>query len=148
MIPNTNLRKALIEAGWQAIDTRSSPRAYADASGKRFGTIERNGVRVALSIGEELVDERGDVMVYMTDEPSDAILRALIVDEEARGQGLASQALKEITDLADVSGTTIRLEPAPIEDKPLDVMSLVSLYSKFEFEFAGSSRHVMVRRPH
>lgn len=148
MTPNTNLRKALIEAGWQPIDTRSNPRAYADVLGKRFGTVERNGVRVALSIGEELVDERGDVIVYMTDEPSDAILRALIVDGDARGQGLASQALKDIIDLADASGTTICLEPVPIEDKPIDFASLVSLYSKFGFHFAESSRRVMVRRPH
>lgn len=148
MTSNTNLRKALIETGWQVIDTRSNPRVYADAAGKRFGTLERNGVRVALSIGEELVDERGDVMVYMTDEPSDAILRALIVDAASRGQGLASQALKDIIRLADASGTTLCLEPSPIEDKPLDTTSLVNLYSKFEFVFIGTSRRVMVRRPH
>ena len=148
MTPSPNLRKSLIEAGWQAIDTRNSPRAYTDASGKRFGTVERNGVRVALSIGEKLLDERGDVMVYMTDEPVDAILRALIVDEDARGQGLASKALKDIILLADVIGTTLFLEPAPIEDKPMDVTSLVNMYSRFEFEFAGSSRRVMVRRHH
>lgn len=148
MTPSTNLRKALIEAGWQALDTRSNPRAYTDAAGKRFGTLERNGVRVALSIGEELVDERGDVMVYLTEEPSDAILRVLIVDAASRRQGLASQALRDISHLADASGTTLCLEPSPIEDKPLDATSLASLYSKFGFEFIGTSRRVMARRPH
>ena len=54
--------------GWQDNDSRTSQRGYADEAGKRFGTFERNGVRVALLIGEELADERGDVMVYMTDE--------------------------------------------------------------------------------
>ncbi len=143
----TNLRQALLSAGWTVLDSRTSPRAYADASGQRFGTVEKDGVRISLSIGQELGEERGGVIVYMSDEPSDAILRALIVDGDVRRQGFAKRALTTLAQLADATATTVFLEPAPIEDKPLGVTELASLYGAFGFEFAGPTNRVMVRRP-
>ena len=142
-----SLRQAMLSAGWIAVDSKTNPRAYADTSGKRFGTLEKEGVRIALSIGEELVSERGAAMVYMTDDPSDAILQALIVDFEVRGKGLAKRALNEIALHANATGTTIYLEPVPIEDKPVDTNALKKLYSKFAFSSKNPGDAVMVRRP-
>ena len=142
-----NLRQAMIEAGWAVIDTRTSPLAYADASGKRFGTLQKNGVRVALSIGEELIDDRGTVMAYMTGESSDVILRALIADPVARGKGLAASVLAEIATLADQTSSTIYLEPVPIDDRAAPVAVLAKMYGRVDFQATHPGSAVMVRRP-
>lgn len=142
-----NLRQALLNAGWSVLDSKTSPRAYADESGQRFGTVEKDGVRVSLSIGQEFVEERGAVIVYMSEDPSDAILRALIVDDDVRRQGFAKRALTTIAQLADATASTVYLEPSPIEDKPLGAAALCKLYGVFGFEFVGPNNRVMVRRP-
>jgi hypothetical protein len=140
------LYKCLLAQGWSAVDPRTNPRAYADSSGKRFGTLERGGVRLAISTGQELIEERGTVIVYMTDEQTDVILRALIVDSPLRKRGLAGHTLKEVAALSDSLQATIYLEPVPIEDKPLDEAKLGALYTKHGFEFVSAKRQVMVRR--
>lgn len=142
-----NLRQALIAEDWSAIDTRTSLLAYADTSGKRFGTLQKNDVRIALSIGEMLMDDRGTVMAYMTEESSDVILRALIVDPAARGKGLASGVLAEIARLADQTNSTIYVEPAPIGDRSVKADVLAKMYGQVNFQATRQGGAVMVRRP-
>lgn len=142
-----SLRKALIVAGWTPIDTRTSPLAYADASGRRFGTLQSDHVRVALSVGEFLVEERGVAMAYFAEEPTDVILRALIVDSDARGRGLAKKALGEIAALADATSSTLYLEPTPIGHGPVDAKVLSKMYQRAGFQSQGAKGVVMVRLP-
>lgn len=141
------LRQALLLSGWQALDSRTHPRVYADTFGTRFGTLEKDCCRIALSLGQELTEERGDAIVYMSDEPRDVILRALITDPDCRGQGLAIKALKEIEHLADATASTIYLEPQPIDDKPVAIPILVALYARFGFVFTSAANRVMARPP-
>lgn len=141
-----NLREALLVNGWEALDTRTHPRVYADTSGVRYGTLEKGGVRVSLSVGFELMDEGREPIVYLSDDSSSVILRALIVDEAHRRKGLAKSTLTELCHLADNTGSVIYLEPVPIEDKPMTCEDLSNLYSRYGFELETGSRSVMVRR--
>jgi GNAT superfamily N-acetyltransferase len=141
------IRQALLNRGWTALDARTHPRSYVDAAGKRFGTLEKGGVRIALSLGHSLVEERGGVMVYQADNTTEAILQALIVDPEVRGKGLAKLVLKELTDCADATGTELYLEPVALDSGPLDTAALKRLYARFQFETPSLSSRIMVRSP-
>ena len=142
-----NLRQALLAAGWTVNDARTSSRAYVDSVGRRFGSLEKNGVRVALSISHELVDERGDVMVYESDDPCDAILRALMVDPELRRMGAARNTMAELANLCDLNSITVYLEPVPLELGQIEANHLAAFYAEFGFAFTGPWRRVMVRKP-
>ncbi|EKD97762.1 MAG: hypothetical protein ACD_23C00750G0003 [uncultured bacterium] len=141
-----NLREALIQSGWKALDSRTHPRAYVDAAGTRYGTLEKAEVRVVLSIGFELTEEHGEPIVYLSDDNTSVIVRALIVDECHRQQGLAKATLQELCRWADETGTSMYLEAVPIEDKPVLSEDLSRLYSAYGFEYDVGNRMVMVRR--
>ena len=142
-----NVYRALINAGWTALDTRSDPRAYADAAGRRFGALEKDGVRLSLSIDEMLADERGDVMVYSTHDSFDVIVRALIVDPDLRRTGRAGRAMGEVVRLAESANVTVYLEPALIAEKGMPLTELTRFYRRFGFEFTTGRQRVMVRVP-
>ena len=141
-----NLREALLQNGWKALDTRNHPRVYADASGVRYGTLEKAGVRVSLSVGFDLLDEGRGPIVYLSEDSSSVIIRALIVDEADRRKGVAKTILAELCRLADKTGSVMYLEPVPIDDKPILSEDLSKLYAKYGFNFHAGSRSVMVRR--
>lgn len=139
------LRLALIDHGWTALDSRTDPNAYQDQGGTRYGTLVKNGVRLALSSGQLLGEERGEAIVYSADDHTDVILQALIVPSQSRRNGLANSALREITHLADKTGTSIHLEVAPIEDKSVAADVLQGLYLKHGFAMLKGAKRVMVR---
>lgn len=141
------LRQVMLSRGWLALDSRTHPRAYVNHSGSRFGTLEKDGVRIALSLGQSLGTERGVSVVYMTEELSDVIVRALLVDPDHRGQGKATCAMTELTKLADSIGTMLYLEPCPIDNEPMDAESLSIFYAHFGFERPVICSNVMVRKP-
>lgn len=141
-----NLREALLQNGWKALDTRTHPRVYADTSGVRYGTLEKAGVRVSLSVGFELLDEGREPIVYLSDDSSSVIVRALIVDEADRRKGVAKTTLAELCQLADKTGSVMYLEPVPIDDKPMLSEDLSRLYARYGFILDAGSRSVMVRR--
>jgi GNAT superfamily N-acetyltransferase len=136
------------QLGYTRIDDRTSPRIYTDEGGQPYLTFEKNGVRVALSSNNILYeDERGRVNEGYG-EPNESIIRALIVDPEVRGQGRAKAVLREITDLADQSGTVLYIQPAPIAGGKMSVQQLTALYKQFGFVPAkGKSQKVLVREP-
>ncbi|MDT8992758.1 GNAT family N-acetyltransferase [Curvibacter sp. APW13] len=145
-MPERNLYQAMMHGGWARLDARTHPRAYQDAAGTRYGTLEKDGVRIALSLNRCLGIERGVVMVYQSDqEPPEAVLMALIVDPERRKAGRATAALQELIAAADTCQTTLYLEPVPIEDRPLPALALEGLYRKFGFTTLGDSCSVMIR---
>jgi GNAT superfamily N-acetyltransferase len=143
----TNLYQALLKGGWTALDCRTHPRAYADCAGHRFGTLERNGVRVGLTVDQILVDHRGSVIVYENTGSNDVILRALIVDPEHRRKGRASQTMEDVVRWANRAKATVYLEPAPIEDRAVQKSDLATFYERFGFEFSSQRNLVMVRQP-
>jgi GNAT superfamily N-acetyltransferase len=140
-----NLREALILNGWSALDTRTHPRAYIDTAGVHHGTLEKGGVRLSLAVGFEMNDERGEPIIYLSDDSSSVIVRALMVDEADRRQGFAHSVLAELCRLADEVGCEMFLEPAPIQDKPMLREDLASFYAKYGFSFVTGSQAVMLR---
>lgn len=141
-----NLWKAIFESGWTALDARTHPRAYVDTGGKRYGTLEKDGVRIALSLNQCLCVERGVAMVYQSDQDQqEAILQALIVDADYRRRGRAREALEQVAQLADSCMTDIYLEPCPIEDKPVTREGLVALYRDYGFNDIQGKNVAMVR---
>lgn len=140
--------RSLPELGFTRIDNRESPRIYTSKGGEKFLTFERDGLRAAFSSNNILYeDEKGRVQVGYG-ESNESVLRALIVDPEARQQGKATAALQEIIDLADRSGTVLYLEPAPIENGKMSAAQLADFYKRFGFvqEKEGSNK-VLVRQP-
>jgi hypothetical protein len=146
-VTTRNVYRALIAAGWTALDSRTDPRAYADASGRRFGTVEKDGVRLSLSIDEMLAEHRGQVIVYSSCDTYDVIVRAVIVDKHMRRSGRAGRAFSELVQLADLAVATVYLEPVPIADKNLPTTILIQFYQRFGFQFASDSSRIMVRVP-
>lgn len=144
-----NLHQAMLGAGWLSLDAKSHPRVYVDTAGKRFGTLEKAGVRIALSLNHCLGMERGSVMVYQSDQDqTEAILQALIVESDQRRQGHAKKTLAELTRLADSCMTHLYLEPCPLEDKPVTREGLESLYRQYGFHDISGKGIAMVRPPH
>lgn len=147
MRPHKNLYQAMVEVGWVPMDARTHPRAYVDAGGTRYGTLEKDGVRMALSLNRCLAEERGAVMVFQSDhEQPEAVLMALVVDRKFRQAGRASAALRDLIAQADGSQTTLYLEPVPIDDKAVAVEALVGLYRRYGFTFSTKQCCVMVRQ--
>jgi hypothetical protein len=141
-----NLHQAMLGAGWLPLDVKSHPRVYVDTSGKRYGTLEKAGVRIALSLNLCLGMERGTVMVYQSDQDQpEAILQALIVESDRRRQGHAKNSLAELTRLADSCLTHLYLEPCPLEDKPVSREGLESLYRRYGFHDISGKGIAMVR---
>ena len=127
---------------------RGSDRAYKSATGKEYTTLERNGVRVVLRSGTSLqTADRGEVEVYQGD-PNEWTIQALIVDPASQGQGLATEAMQEISDLADEYNIDLYLEPTPIEGGKMSKDDLANFYGKFGFNYQFGSmgkRAVMFR---
>lgn len=109
------------------------PRNYTFADGSMLPTLERDGLRVSMSSGTELYEEDGRVMAGSSGDQSCWSINALLVDPSRRRQGLATRAMREITQLADQFGITLHLEATPIDDKPLGRDELSAFYAKFGF---------------
>lgn len=135
-----NFFRALPDLGFARLGELDE-RTYRDAGGSSHLTFEREGVRISLSSNSELYEDRGAVMVG-EGNPEDCVLRALIVDPELRGQGLARQAMSDLMGLADEYGKNLHLEVAPLEGSPLDCSDLADFYGRCGFK--GLAR-VMVR---
>lgn len=133
----------------------NDPRTYTDKSGKQHRTFEKDGVRLSLSPQIVLFQDKNRVLLARGNE-KDVTLEVILVDSQNRGQGKASQALKDLVDIADKNGLVLYAEPTPLKDKKtnqagLDFDQLVKLYKKVGFDFPvyynGPSTKVMERAP-
>ncbi|WP_288080803.1 hypothetical protein, partial [Pseudomonas sp.] len=142
-----SLYKSLPDLGFTRLE-KDSERTYKDTSGKAFPTFERDGVRISMSSNSILYgNERGGVEVGYG-EPNESIVQAVITDKDAQRQGKASKALADLVNTADQSGTTLYIEPTPIEGGEMSAHDLAQFYKKFGFvqEKEGSDA-VLVRHP-
>jgi GNAT superfamily N-acetyltransferase len=148
--PRYPVGKGLVDAGYEALPL-DDPRTYVDKGGKAHRTFEKDGVRISLTPQQTLFSARSSVSTGYG-ESSDITVEAILVDKEKRKQGLASQALQEITRLADANGATLYIEPVPLvnlkeNNVGLDRDQLVSFYEKAGFTFQEGSDKVMERAP-
>ena len=129
----------------------NDPRTYVDKAGKAHRTFEKEGVRVSLTPQLVLFQNKNAVLTGQG-ESTDLVINALLVDQNKRGQGLANDALKNLTDAANQYEVTLYIEPVPLvnlkeKNVGLDRQQLEDLYKKFGFDFAENSNKVMVREP-
>jgi GNAT superfamily N-acetyltransferase len=146
--------RGLIDKGYTVL-ALDDPRTYVDNSGKAQRTFEKDGVRLSLSPQIVLFQDKNRVLLARGNK-EDVTLEVILVDSQDRGQGKASQALKDLVDVADKNGLVLYAEPTPIKDKKtnkagLDFEQLVKLYKKVGFDFSvyynGPSTKVMERKP-
>lgn len=127
-----------------------NPRTYKDKTGRKFRTIEKDGVRLALESNKVLFKqqgkESGKVATAIGNE-NDITFEHLTVDPGKRNQGLAKQAIQDLVDIADKNGYTVYLEPAQLEKQGMTKEQLSDLYSKFGFVATNKSGSPMVRKP-
>ena len=86
-------------------------------------------------------------MVYVGEE-DEMTIEAIITDVELRGEGRASNAIREVLELADQLGKTLYLEPVQLDtDSGMSVDDLIAFYKSVGFLSLDKECKVMVRKP-
>ena len=123
-----------------------NPRTYKDKNGEPHRTMEKDGVRVAFDGSSTLFLHNGRVNTARGGE-NDLIFYNLQVDPDKRKQGLAKQALKDVTEIANQNGLRVYLEPVQLEKNGMTKQQLSKLYSEFGFEPKNEAGSIMVLKP-
>lgn len=76
------------------------------------------------------------------------LITKLYVEPEERGNGYASELMKEIANNADLNGHALIVEPNPFGIHGLDKSKLISFYAKHGFVRLQKEPYLMVRYPH
>ena len=127
-----------------------NPRTYETKGGKKYRTIEKDGVRLALNPGEVVFADpkypnRSPMLGY--GESNQVTWHFIGVDQDQRKQGKATQAIKDLMEVADKNGYTVYGEPAQLEKEGMTAQELSKFYSKFGFSPSEVSEKVIVRNP-
>lgn len=136
--------KALEQSGFVRVPN-GNPKQYVDKGGQPYLTMERGPVRIALQPSELLFVDKKAVIKGMDEDAF--TLAALLVEPDARGQGLARKALQDVIKTTDSFDKDLYLEPAPLDDQPMSQEQLIKFYKSVGFEFQPNSNNkVMVRK--
>ena len=140
----------LVQDGYKVL-ALDDPRTYVDKGDTPHRTFEKGPLRIALSPQKILFVDRNAVN-YGYGESNEMVLEAILVDQDKRGKGIATEAMQELVANADEHGITLYIEPIPlvnIKEKNfgLDRQQLEDFYKKFGFEFMEGTEKVMVREP-
>jgi GNAT superfamily N-acetyltransferase len=127
-----------------------NPRTYQTKGGNKYRTIEKDGVRLALNPGEVIFADpkypnRPPMLGY--GEPNQVTWHFIGVDPKQRKQGKATQAIKDLIDVADKNNYTLYGEPAQLETSGMTAEQLSNFYSKFGFQPSEVSKKIIVREP-
>lgn len=140
----------LVQDGYKVLSL-DDPRTYVDKGNTPHRTFEKGPLRIALSPQKTLFVNNNRVQNGFGNS-DEMVLEAILVDQDKRGKGLATEAMQELVANADKHGITLYIEPTPlvnIKEKNfgLDKQQLDDFYKKFGFEFQEGSEKVMVREP-
>lgn len=127
-----------------------NPRTYETKGGKKYRTIEKDGVRLALNPGEIVFADpnypnRSPMLGY--GESNQITWHFIGVDKDQRKQGKATQAIKDLIEVADKNNYTIYGEPAQLEEGGMTAEQLSQFYGKFGFQPSEVSKKVIIREP-
>ena len=112
-------------------------RTYENKGGRKYRTLEKDGVRIALE-GQQLLftDPK-----YPNRQPqlgmgneNDVTFHFIGVDQKLRNKGKAKEALQDLIDVADKNNYTLYGEPAQLEKESMTVEQLNNLYEKYGFK--------------
>ena len=136
--------KALEQSGFVRVPN-GNLKQYVDKGGQPYLTMERGPVRIALQPSELLFVDKKAVIKGMDEDAF--TLAALLVEPDARGQGLARKALQDVIKTTDSFDKDLYLEPTPLDDQPMSQEQLIKFYKSVGFEFQPNSNNkVMVRK--
>jgi len=127
-----------------------NPRTYQTKGGNKYRTIEKDGVRLALNPGEIIFADpkypnRSPMLGY--GESNQITWHFIGVDPKQRKQGKATQAIKDLIEVADKNNYTLYGEPAQLEKGGMTAEQLSQFYSKFGFKPSEVSNKIIVREP-
>lgn len=127
-----------------------NPRTYQTKGGNKYRTIEKDGVRLALNPGEVIFADpkypnRSPMLGY--GESNQITWHFIGVDPKQRKQGKATQAIKDLVEVADKNNYTLYGEPAQLEKGGMTAEQLSNFYSKFGFQPSETSKKVIIREP-
>ena len=127
-----------------------NPRTYKNKGGVKYRTIEKDGVRLAFEANQILFSDpkypnRPPQLGY--GNPNQVTWHFIGVDPKQRKQGKATQAIKDLIDVADKNNYTLYGEPAQLEKGGMTAEQLSQFYSKFGFQPSEVSNKVIVREP-
>jgi hypothetical protein len=127
-----------------------NPRTYETKGGKKYRTIEKDGVRLAINPGEIIFADpkypnRSPQLGY--GESNQITWHFIGVDKDQRKQGKATQAIKDFMEVADKNGYTVYGEPAQLEKEGMTAKELSKFYGKFGFAPSEVSDKIIIRRP-
>lgn len=86
----------------------------------------------------------GGVLQWSMDSPKNPCIwvHGIKVDEDKQGQGIGTELMHKIIQIADYLGVPIELQPAPIGNKAMTVQQLTSWYEKLGFKkWVGCMRY-------
>jgi site-specific DNA-cytosine methylase len=140
----------LVQDGYKVL-ALDDPRTYIDKGNTPHRTFEKGPLRIAVSPQKTLFVNNNRVQTGFGNS-DEMVLEAILVDQDKRGKGLATEAMQELVANADKHGITLYIEPTPlvnIKEKNfgLDKQQLDDFYKKFGFEFQEGTERVMVREP-
>ena len=127
-----------------------NPKTYESKGGKKYRTLEKDGVRVALEGQQVLFTDpkypNRQPQLGMGNE-NDVAFHFIGVDPELRKQGKAKEALQDLIEVADKNNYTLYGEPAQLEKEGMTVKQLTDLYAKYGFKPTDETGKVIVREP-
>ena len=125
-------------------------RTYENKGGKKYRTLEKDGVRIALEPQQVLFTDPK----YPNRQPQtgfgneeDVAFHYIGVDPEARRQGKARAALADLIEIADKNGYTLYGEPVQLEKEGMTKEQLTNLYAQYGFKPTDETGKVIVREP-
>lgn len=150
--PFEAMKSALESRGFRYVPS-DSPDAFVSGGYSNPSFVDGSGVVVSLSTSP-VYTRNGRVMrgyPPVVPEP-ELTLEAIYVPEISRGKGMASEALKKVTDAADEVGIDLALEPTPIKPltskKSLKQKQLVDWYKRHGWKGnEGDFDMVLTRKP-
>jgi GNAT superfamily N-acetyltransferase/cation transport regulator ChaC len=140
----------LVQDGYKVL-ALDDPRTYVDKEDEPHRTFEKGPLRIAMTPQKTLLVDRNAVQIGYGDS-NEMVIEAIMVDQEKRGKGIATDAMQELVANADEHGVTLYIEPTPLvnireKNFGLDKQQLEDFYKKFGFEFLEGTEKVMVREP-
>ncbi len=141
----TSIYKGLPALGYERLE-RGGKDTHKDNDGNEYVTYVKDGVKIALGSNSILYENQRGQVEAGYGETEDSIVQALIVDPKQRKKGLAKNAMQDLVDLADITGTTLYLEPTPIMGGTMKAADLASFYKRFGFDQAKAGSDKVLKR--
>jgi len=146
------VRDHLTSNGYTFYHYLENPKECIELGCTRYSVFKKGPVKISLST-RLISTHRGTAFIFDSPLPEGEItLELLLVEQGHRKQGLATEAIALVHEVADAHGFSIRVEPvAPrgLTDKKggMTTTKLKKWYERMGYEGETLSNVVMIRKP-